>query len=281
MNTRTTHGAREHARAQLDVAEFQPHLPAYAWASAPEGVRQDSLTWTETVSGGGYTHKVLAVGTHVRLTDLHGDACAHVLLYNAFNTAERLNVADTVKVAWQAYLGVHSLLLSDQGRVLATVVADSSGHHDAFFGTSTAARNAGKYGDGSARGGAPAGRELFKLAAAKNGLTVRDIAPSVSFFAGVRVHGGRPEFLGHAGAGKSVTLRLEMPAIILIANVPHPLDPRPEYHSTGLEVLAWRGQPTSEHDPLWAATPEGERAFLNTASYLAGSAGFASFAARS
>jgi hypothetical protein len=34
-------------------------------------------------------------------------------------------------------------------------------------------------------------------------------------------------------------------------------------------VTAWRGEPTKETDPLWRATPEGERAFLNTADYLA------------
>jgi len=33
-------------------------------------------------------------------------------------------------------------------------------------------------------------------------------------------------------------------------------------------VLAWRADPTTPADPLWTATPEGRRAFLNTADYL-------------
>ena len=82
---------------------------------------------------------MLARGTRLRLRDVHGTGCAHVLLWRADAPWERLNVADTVKVPWQAYLGAGHPLLSDQGRVLATVVADTSGHHDALCGTTTLA----------------------------------------------------------------------------------------------------------------------------------------------
>jgi urea carboxylase-associated protein 2 len=247
-----------------------PVLPASTWPAPPEGIAPDALVWAETVAGGSYTHKVLARGTELRLTDLAGDACAHLLLYVADRPWERLNAADTVKVLWNAYITEGHLLLSDQGRVLASVVADSSGKHDALCGTSTAARNTALYGDGSPQGASPAGRELLKLAALKNGLEPRDLPPSLSFFQAVRVIAdGKLEFTGSAGPGASVTLRAEQPLTVLIANVPHPVDPRPEYVSTPLEVLAWRARPTAPGDPLWDATPEGRRAFLNTADHLA------------
>ncbi len=85
--TATTAGARAHARAQEAAAEHV--VPA-----APDGVE---AFWAEQVAGGGYAHRVLARGTSVRLADPLGDACAHVLLFNADLTVERLNVADTVK----------------------------------------------------------------------------------------------------------------------------------------------------------------------------------------
>ena len=50
-----------------------------------------------------------------RITDVEGDACVQLLVYNADNPAERLNVIDTVKVQWQAYLDEGALLLSDDG----------------------------------------------------------------------------------------------------------------------------------------------------------------------
>jgi len=268
--TSTTHGARDHARAQAGmVAEAMPILPARAYdGELPAGVDRDALTWAETVAGGGYTSKVLARGTTLRLADPAGDACAHLLVFNAAEPWERLNVADTVKIPWQAYLGPGHPLLSDQGRVLATITGDVHGGHDALAGTSNRARNDERYGDGSPEGGTPAGRELFLLAAAKHGLGPRDIPPSISFFQGVRVEAdGTLRWDGSPAPGGAVELRAELPVVVLIANVPHPLDPRDEYVCSPLQVLAWRGEPTGPGDPLWDAQPENHRAYLNSADY--------------
>lgn len=258
--TSTAYSARDHARAQEGArADAMPLIPP-----------PDGLLWAETVAGGTCTHKALARGTELRLADPTGDACAHLLLFVDGRPWERLNTADTVKVQWQAYLGAGHLLLSDQGRVLASLIGDTSGRHDTLCGTSTAARNTARYGDGSPQGGSPAGRELFILAAAKHGLEPRDLPPSVSFFQGVRAEpDGALEFTGSAGPGTAVTLRAEQPLTVLLANVPHPLDPRPAYTCGPLEVRARRGAPTTPGDPLWDATPEGRRAFENTAEHLA------------
>jgi len=268
--TSTTAGARVHARAQEGtVVDAMPLLPASAHPAPPEGVEPGALRWSERIAGGGYGHRVLARGTHLRLTDVDGDACASLVVYNALEPHERLNVADTVKVQWQVYAGAGQLLLSDQGRVLATVVADDSGRHDTLYGTSALARNVERYGDGSPQGPSPAGRELLVLAAAKHGLDRRDVPPSVSYFQGVRIReDGSPEFHGSAGAGRSVTIRFEMPAIVLLADTAHPLDPRPEWSCGPLDVLAWAGEPTGADDALRTASPEGRRAFLNTDDYL-------------
>lgn len=152
MATATTHGARDHARAQDGTRTgAMPVVPASDWPDATPG----TPVWAETVGGGNYTHRVLARGTELRLTDLAGDACAHLLLYADGRPWERLNTADTVKVQWNAYLGAGRLLLSDQGRVLASVTADSSGRHDALCGTSTLGRNTRRYGDGTPQSASP------------------------------------------------------------------------------------------------------------------------------
>ncbi|GAA3692382.1 urea carboxylase-associated family protein [Nonomuraea antimicrobica] len=259
MATATTHGAREHARAQEGTV-----VPAMPRVPAPEG-----STWSETVAGGNYTHRALARGTELTLTDTTGDACAHLLLHVTDRPWERLNIADTVKVLWNAYPGAGHLLLSDQGRVLASV-PESTAPADTMCGVSTLRRNTERYGDGAPQSASPAGRELFKLAAAKHGLSPRDLPPSISFFQGVRVdpESGRLEFAGPAGPGASVTLRMEMPVTILIANAAHPIDPRPDYCCGPLEVAASSGTPTAPGDALWEATPEGRRAFENTADHL-------------
>ncbi len=269
ISTASPLGARDHARAQGGtVVDTMPTVPAATAADWSADVAPADRLHAETVAGGNYTTVVLARGSVLELTDLEGDACAHLVLTNAAQVDERLNVADTVKIQWQAYLGAGSLLLSDRGRVLATVVEDTSGRHDTFAGTSSKAANEARYGDGSPQGGTPAGRELLLLAALKNGLGARDVPPSLSFFQGVRIaDDGATEFTGSAGAGARVRLRLELPCVVLLANVPHPVDPREEYVSTPLRVRAWRGTPAGPDAPEATAGPEAERAFANTVDY--------------
>jgi uncharacterized protein len=268
--TDTVRAARADARAQGGgVADAMPYLPASSTPYPPPGVDPSALTWAETVAGGSYSHKVVARGTRILLADVTGHACAHVLLYNALEPWERLNVADTVKIGWQAYLTTSHPLLSGDGRVLATIVGDDSGQHDALCGTSTAAANQARYGDSAPQGPSPSGRELLTLAAAKHGLAPRDLPPSISFFQGVTVNAdGGLTFTGSAGPGKTVELLAELPLIVLIANVPHPVDPSPAYTCGPLRVHAWRSAPTTPADPRFDATPEAHRAYLNTADYL-------------
>ncbi len=266
--TADTSGARAHARAQAGtITDSMPVVPANNWPHPPADVDPTELTWAETVPGGRYTTKVVARGTRLRLRDITGTACAHLLLWRVDAPWERLNVADTVKVPWQAYLGTGHPLLSDQGRVLATVVADTSARHDALCGTTTLADNTAKYGDGTAYSASPAGRELFTLAAAKNGLTPTDVAPSLSFFHGVTVDDdGALSSTGSAGPDTSVDLIVHLPCIVAIANTAHPLDPAAEFTTGGLEVLAWRAH--GDLDALLAGVadrdPEYQRAVANS-----------------
>lgn len=269
--TGTLAQAREDARARGgSVADAMPYLPPSTTPHLPAGVDREALVWAETVPGPGYAHATLARGTRIRLEDPEGHACAQVLVYNALAPHERLNVADTQKIPWQAYLGAGHPLLSGDGRVLATVVADTSGRHDAFCPVTARATNERRYGAGDAASATPASRELLVLAAAKEGLAPRDLPPAVSFFSGVRVEpDGSFAWLGSAGPGAAVDLVAEVPLTILVANAPHALDPSPAYTVTPLRVHAWRSTPSRPTDPWWSATPERTRAYLNTDQYLA------------
>ncbi|MFC6258509.1 urea carboxylase, partial [Kocuria oceani] len=65
-----------------------------------------------------------------------------------------------------------------------------------------------------------------------------------------------------------LTLVTEMPCVLLLANAAHPLDPREEYVSTPLDVVAWRARATAPEAPAWNSAPERRRAYQNTAEYL-------------
>lgn len=242
--TATTAGARAHAREQhgrtVETMRFVPAstAPARLTEGLPDGA---SPTWAESLAFGRYTAMSLARGTRLRLTDASGDACVHTLLYRAGALHERLNVADTVKVPWQAYPGTGHPLLSDAGRLMATIVADTSSRHDALTGATTLEGNTARYGAGTAHSASPAARELLTLGALKSGLGPADVAPSLSFFKGISVDpSGSITFNGSTGPGAAVELLLQMDAVMVLANTAHPLDPRAEFTGTAVDVVAWQ-----------------------------------------
>lgn len=259
-------GARNHARSMAGTrVDTMPTVPATEALDLPAGVAADTVLWDETLGAGGYAAKRLDRGARLRLIDLKGDACVSMLVFNAERPVERLNVADTLKVQWNAYLGEGRLLLSDMGKVLVSVLEDSAGSHDAICGASNAASNARRYGDGDNWGPHPNTRDRFLLASAKFGLGRKDIHPCVNWFKGVRIapDGGTRLQIGPYAPGRQVTLRAEMAVIIVLTNCPHVLDPRPQYQVTPARILAWRGPETPPDDPIRIATPEGLRAFQN------------------
>ena len=262
--TSTTEAARAHARAQAGtVTDSMPVVPATDWPDVPDDVPAAALTWAESSPGGRYTTVVLGRGTRLRLTDVDGTASASLMLWRADAPWERLNTADTVKVPWQAYLGEGHPLLSDQGRVLATVVADDSGHHDALCGSSTLTGNIERYGAGAPESDSPAARELLLLAALKQGLGPRDLPQTLSFFHGVRAdESGALDSTGSAGPGRSVDLVVHLPVIAAVAVADHPLDPSPEYHSGTVRMLAWTA-PADLADLL--ADPDRDPEYLRAA----------------
>jgi urea carboxylase-associated protein 2 len=264
--TADPYAAQAHARAQAGTrAEAMPTVPATDAVDLPRGVSAADVVWDETIAPGGYASRQIARGTRLRLTDLAGDASPSLLLFNAERPVERLNIADTLKVQWNGYLGQGRLLLSDMGRVLASLFEDTAGTHDAFCGASNQASNARKYGDGFNHGAHPNARDRFSLGVAKFGLGRKDIHPCLNLFKDVRIAQGGETVIdvGPYPPGRFVTLRAEMDLIVVLANCPHVLDPRPAYAVTPLRATAWRGPVTPDADPIRNATPEGLRAFLN------------------
>jgi uncharacterized protein len=258
--TATLVQARDHARSQADAA------------SGPRaGSPGSGVLWDEVVPGGGYATHRLGRDAVLTLTDVAGDTCVALVVHRADATAERLNVADTVKVQWQAYPGAGSLLLSDMGRVLMTVTADTSAGHDALCGCtnrrSEAARSGGEAGPWSTT---PNARDLLLLGLAKHGLTRRDLPPCLDLFRGVRVaEDGSLELKPPGAPGAAVELRAEVDVIVTLAVVRHPLDPRPGSTAGDVHVRAVAGA-RPDPDPFRDSTPERRRAFENTDESLAG-----------
>jgi urea carboxylase-associated protein 2 len=267
VSTADTSGAREHARAQAGrVAATQPTVPATATVDPPVGVDAADVLWEETIGAGGCAAGRLPAGARLRLVDLEGDACVSLALHRWGATQERLNVADTVKLQWQAYPGPGYLLLSDMGRVLASVLQDDVAAHDTFCGVAQRADFDARYGDGSVHGPTPNGRDRLLVALAKHGLSERDLGPVLNLFKGVFVEpdGALTLLADRSRPGAAVVLRAEQDLLVSLVNAPHRLDPRTVYTAGKVRITAWSGRPAPADDPLRSASPEAVRAYQNT-----------------
>jgi hypothetical protein len=274
--TATVLGARDHARAQAGsvaagAVSTQPTIPATSTVDLPSGVDADDVVWDETVGLGGYATRVIRRGVRLRIADLTGDTNASLVLHHAARPIERLNVADTVKLQWNAYPGAGSLLLSDMGRVLATVLDGSTGAIDLLCGPSHAAGVAARHGASGNHSPTPAGRDRLLVGLAKHGLGRRDLPPAANLFTAVRVTPDDGTLVRSASTGSpaEITLRAELDMIVTLAVTAHPLDDRPEYAAGPVRLTAWAGSPGGPDDPARTATPESQRAFENTDDVLA------------
>jgi uncharacterized protein len=233
-------------------------------ADAP--IEPSAVIFSETVPGGWYANYRLKRGERLRILSPEGKSAVALLAWNGADTSERLNHADTIKIQWTAALGKGRLLFSDMGRVLLSIIEDTSGAHDVLAGGLNAAGVIRKYGNDPRLRNT---RTNFVLAASKFGLDPRDIPPFISFFAPVAVaDDGTLSWQQDARKpGDFVELRAEMDLLIAISNCPHPLDPAKTYTAAPIDVSVLQPQASSGEDFCRTATPEAVRGFENTDAY--------------
>lgn len=242
--------------ALLVRARSRPPAPR----RAPPPIEPAALRHRETVPGGWYWSVRLPRGRGLRVVNSAGSSCISLMAWNAADPSERLNVADTVKVQWTTRITTGHLLLSDMGRVLMSITADGCGRHDALVGGSTAGSNARRYG----RPGLRNTRDNLLLAAAKYGLSRRDVPPCFTLFARIGTdEAGRLLWQGDGMPGEAVDLRAEMDLLVVLSNCPHPLDDAPEYAPEPIEALV-HDMPRARPDDHCRKGEEAARAFART-----------------
>ncbi len=249
----------EHQRKGL---EFAPKaLPAPSPLRAPP-VDTARVVHQEVIPGGWYWSTGIKRGETLRIAQQQGFSTVTLVAWNAAETSERLNLPDTVKMQWTTALSKGRVIFSDMGRVMFSVIEDSSGAHDCLMGGSTATSNLTKYGEGTRNT-----RDNLVLLATKAGLERRDIPAALSLFAPVRVDEDgkfqwRPE-LRHEG--DYIELRAEMEIIVGLSNCPHPLDPNPDYRPNPVTVTRIAATEPRADDLCRTATAEAVRGFENNA----------------
>src|SRR5437868_3429750 len=143
----------------------------------------------KTIPAGGKWSGRISRGKQLTFKALGDSANLSLLLYNADDTSERYNMPDTLKAQYTAHLKKGNVLMSDNGRVLASIVEDSLGWHDTISGYATRTLINEKYGLTTYQENRNAwyrsGEENFTIELFRNGLTTRDLGPNVNLFSKV------------------------------------------------------------------------------------------------
>jgi uncharacterized protein len=227
-----------------------------------QSIADGAVLHRERIPGGWYWSTRLRRGEALRIVNKAGTSTVALVAWSVADPSERLNLADTTKVQWSVTLRKGRILLTDMGRVALSIVEDTSAAHDAIVGATTKASMAAALGAGPWRNS----RDNFLAAAAKLGLTRRDIPPCVSFFAPVEV-GPEGRFAwqgGRRAARDFVDLRAEMDLWVVLSNAGHPLDPDLVALPEPVEVVRYRASPPAIDDFCRHAGVEAERAFAFT-----------------
>ena len=224
----------------------------------------------EGLPGGGHLSFVLKRGQLLRMTDREGGANVSLLMLNPHHKSERLNLPDTLKGQHTARLTAGHCFYSDMGRVLAGIIADTSGWHDPFGGVLNAQEVAEKYGQGRYQalrnGFYRNGTDNLLVEMGKWDLNLEDLLMVINLFSKVTVDdNGQFSFhSGHSQPGSYIELFAPMDTLMVMTALPHPMDPSRDYAPRPVQ-LSWR-QAEDEDAAINAllTRPENERALTNT-----------------
>lgn len=226
--------------------------------------------YEELLPGGGHTSFVLKRGQLLRITDLEGGANVSLLLLNAAEKSERLNLPDSLKCQHTAKLTAGHCLYSDMGRVLAAITADTCGWHDSFGGVLNAEEVAEKYGQGSYQqlrnGFFRNGVDNLLVEMGKWNLGLQDLLMCLNLFSKVTVDsdGGFKFQPGNSKAGDYLELYAPMDTLMVLTALQHPMDPAPEYAPKPVQ-LSWHKVDSDGISVLCRSSrPENARGFHNT-----------------
>src|SRR5260370_6366956 len=181
--------------------------------------------------------RILKRGKTLRIVDSEGQQAVDALLYCANDPAERYSAQDTLRVQGSAYIELGTRLVSNKGRVMARITADSCGRHDTSAGCCSCESNAVRFGEAAKY--QHACRENFILELSKYGLTKRNIVANLNFFMNVPIDpsGNFTVVDGISAPGNYVDITADVDVIFVISNCPQVNNPCNGFNPTPIRVM--------------------------------------------
>ncbi|MBM7047392.1 MULTISPECIES: urea amidolyase associated protein UAAP2 [Rhizobium] len=185
---------------------------------------------------------VIRKGQTLRIEDSYGQQAIDTLFYNAEDHSERYSSQDTMREQGAAYITTGTRIVSNEGRVMLTMSADSCGRHDTSAGACSCESNTVRFGHGTKY--LHACRDNFVLEVSKHGMSKRDVVPNINFFMNVPIEpsGEMTIVDGISAPGDYVELKAEMDVLLVISNCPQINNPCNGFDPTPIRVLVWDGE---------------------------------------
>jgi uncharacterized protein len=180
---------------------------------------------------------LVPAGGTLQIIDTGGNQAVDCLFYVAGDTAERYSAPDTVAAQGSIFLTTGSVLRSNLGRPLLTVVADEVGRHDTLGGACSKESNTLRYGHHTKAQHACV--ENFLIEGAKWGLGKRDIVSNINWYMNVPVEadGALGIVDGLSAPGLSLTLRAHVEVLTLVSNCPQINNPCNGFDPTPVRIV--------------------------------------------
>ncbi|HEY1819832.1 MAG TPA: urea amidolyase associated protein UAAP2 [Trebonia sp.] len=184
---------------------------------------------------------VVHQGDVLTIVDVGANQSADCLLYNAHHTDERYSVPDTIAWGGNVYVRTGTVLRSNEGSPLATVIANEIDRQDTIGGACGKESNTLRYGHHTA---AEHGcRENFLAEASKYGMGARDLVSNLNWFMNVPVEADGTLGIvdGISAPGRRVAFRAEMDILVLVSNCPQMNNPCNDFNPTPLRMIVTAG----------------------------------------
>ncbi|MBL8673079.1 MAG: DUF1989 domain-containing protein [Alphaproteobacteria bacterium] len=206
--------------------------------AAEDGLAGATIVSDEIVPARSPWGRVVRKGEILRLVDLEGQQAVDFLCYDAADPRDRYSSMNTIKVQGGIYVETGTVLYSDTGKPLLTVIADTVGRHDTLYGCCSRPNNVlryGKPGDGSCY-------DNFLAVLGKFGLGRSEIVGNVNFFMCVPVgpDGKAMVVDGVSQPGSYVDLRAETDVLAVLSNCPQMLNPCNGYDPSPIRAIVRR-----------------------------------------
>ena len=179
----------------------------------------------------------MEAGHELAIVDLEGNQAVDCLLYRADDTSQRYSAADTIAAQRSLFLTTGSVLRSNEGRPLMTIVADDVGRHDTIGGACSKESNTLRYGHHTHHQHACV--ENFLREGARWGLGKRDLVSNINWFMNVQVgpDGTLGIVDGISAPGKRVAVRADTDVLVIVSNCPQMNNPCNGFDPTPVRMV--------------------------------------------